>query len=68
MEMDLQRRGVQASLLIFQGPPPPSSRAIHPDLQKVKQRWQEVCVDGQGAPDKTLTYKGSIRGDGSRDR
>lgn len=28
------------SLLIFQ-----SLRAVHPDLQKAKQRWQEVFTD-----------------------
>lgn len=51
--MDLQRKGIQASLLIFQGPSPPSSRAVHPDLQAVKQRGQKVYMDGQVAPDKT---------------
>lgn len=37
------------------GSPPPSSRPVHPDMRKVKRRWQEICVDEQGVPGKTQT-------------
>lgn len=40
----------------FQVLPPPSSRMVQPHVQEeAKQRWQEACMDEQGAPDKTQT-------------
>lgn len=45
--MGLQRREVQVSLLVFQGLPPQNLRAVHPDLQKAEQRWQEVFMDNE---------------------
>lgn len=37
----------------IQGSPTPGSRAVHHNKQKVRQKCQEVCMDGQGASDKT---------------
>lgn len=35
----------------FQKSPSPSSREVHPNKQEVKQRWQEACINEQGASD-----------------
>ena len=36
-------------------------RMVHPSIQKVKQKWQDACMDEQGAPDWTQTSKGSTQ-------
>lgn len=39
-------------LVDFQASPPPSSRKVHPNEQEIKTRWQEACMNEQGALDK----------------
>jgi len=39
-------------LVDFQGSPLPSSRIVAYNEQKMKQKWQEACMDKKGAPDK----------------
>lgn len=46
---------VPGKLVDFQGAPPP--RMAHPGMQKVKQQWQEACMNEQEAPVKIRTIK-----------
>ena len=39
-----EKRG-PGQLFDFQGSPPSSSKKVHPDELKVKQKWQEASVD-----------------------
>jgi len=43
----------------IQGSPPPSSEAMHPNREEVRQKHQEACMDEQGAPAQTPAQKGS---------
>lgn len=37
----------------------PSSRTVHPNVQKIKSRWQEACMDWEeGKTHKTPTWEG----------
>ncbi|GAB0204290.1 hypothetical protein GRJ2_002894600 [Grus japonensis] len=56
----LEGRGAQDSWSI-QGSPPPSSGAMHPNKEEVKQIHQEAPVDEQGAPGQSQTKKGSLQ-------
>jgi len=47
----------------IEGSPPPSSRAVHPNEQKVGQKCPQACVDKQGAPGKTQTQKKHTEGE-----
>lgn len=49
-------------LVNIQGLPPPTSEAMHPNKQEVRQKCWEVCVDEQGAPGQTQTGKEVYRG------
>lgn len=42
-------------LVDFQGSLSP--RTVHPNMQKVKQQWQEACMNEQEAPDKIQAKK-----------
>lgn len=44
-------------LVCFQGSPPPSSNIVHPVLQKIKQRWKDICTVEKQEPDKTQNAK-----------
>ncbi|GAB0187151.1 hypothetical protein GRJ2_001180400 [Grus japonensis] len=45
----------------IQGSPPPSSGAMYPNKEEVRQKHQEACMDEQGAPGQTQTQKGSLQ-------
>ncbi|PKU31590.1 hypothetical protein llap_18105 [Limosa lapponica baueri] len=50
-------------LVSIQGSPPPSSGAVYPNKEEVRQKIQEACMDEQGAPGHTLkTKKEAYRG------
>ncbi|GAB0182044.1 mitochondrial enolase superfamily member 1 [Grus japonensis] len=48
-------------LVSIQGSPPPSSGAMRPNKEEVRQKCQEACIDRQGAPGQTQTQKGSLQ-------
>ncbi|GAB0182327.1 hypothetical protein GRJ2_000698000 [Grus japonensis] len=54
------RRGPRKLVSIHESPPP-SSGAIHPKKEEVKQKCQEACMDEQGAPGQAQTKKGSLQ-------
>lgn len=40
-------------LVDFEGCPPPNSRTVQTNVQEIKQKHQETCMEEQGASDKT---------------
>ncbi|PKU31591.1 hypothetical protein llap_18106 [Limosa lapponica baueri] len=60
-ESDGIRPWLPRKLVDTEGSPSPSSRAVHPNEQEVKQKRQEACVDEQGVPGQTQAQKGSMQ-------
>lgn len=42
--------GAQEQLVDHHGEPPLRKRAVHSDVQKIRQPWQEASMDVQGTP------------------
>ncbi|KAK4825167.1 hypothetical protein QYF61_024556 [Mycteria americana] len=57
----LEEKKCPEDLVDFQGSSPPGSGMVHANVQKIKQMWQEACMDDQEAPDKTHTQKGTVQ-------
>lgn len=51
-----EKRGPK-KLVDVEGIHPPSSRAVHPNEQEVRQKYQQTCMDQQRAPAKLKLTK-----------
>jgi len=57
----LEGRGGSRKLVNIQGSPPPSSGAMHPNKEEVRQKCQVASMDEQGAPGQSQTQEGSLQ-------
>lgn len=55
------RKRSPGEMVYLQGPSPLNSWTVDPNVQKIKQRQKEACIDEQGTPDRTQAEKGSTQ-------
>ncbi|PKU39374.1 rna-directed dna polymerase from mobile element jockey-like [Limosa lapponica baueri] len=57
----ITREKAPRKLVSIQGSTPPSSRAVYPKKEAVRQNCQKACMDEQGAPGQAQMQKGSLQ-------